>query len=106
MESPPGVEIPGGKGPWSLVLSRAHTLLTPIYVMIARDVVYRNHPPAGDSSSSTGGSRLTPEERRSIQDAAEAEGYSESFATLLCRFAELIGTEEVLRELERIDFKE
>ena len=50
-----------------------------------------------------GGARLTSEERRIIQDAAEAEGYSESFANLLCRFAELIGTEEVLRELERID---
>ncbi|HET9211757.1 MAG TPA: hypothetical protein VFR03_15220 [Thermoanaerobaculia bacterium] len=74
--------------------------------MIARDVVYRNRPPAGDSSSSTGGARLTSEERRSIQEAAEAEGYSEGFANLLCRFAELIGTEEVLRELERIDFKE
>jgi hypothetical protein len=71
--------------------------------MIAREVVYRNRPPAGDSSSSPGGSRLTSEERRSIQHAAEAEGYSESFANLLCRFAELIGTEEVLRELERID---
>jgi hypothetical protein len=71
--------------------------------MIARDVVYRNLSASGDSSSSTGGSRLTPEERRTIEHAAEAEGYSESFATLLCRFAELIGTEEVLRELARID---
>jgi hypothetical protein len=71
--------------------------------MIARDVVYRNRSASGDVSSSTGGSRLTVEERRTIQDAAEAEGYSESFANLLCRFAELIGTEEVLRELERID---
>jgi hypothetical protein len=71
--------------------------------MIARDVVYRSRPPSGDSSSSIGGSRLTSEERRSIQEAAEAEGYSESFANLLCRFAELIGTEEVLRELERMD---
>jgi hypothetical protein len=72
--------------------------------MIAPDVVYRSRPPSGDSSSS----RLTSEERRSIQEAAEAEGYSESFANLLCRFAELIGTEEVLRELERIeaDYKE
>ncbi len=71
--------------------------------MIARDVVYRNLPPSGDPSSPTGTSRLTSEERRAIQDAAEAEGYSESFAHLLCRFAELIGTEEVLRELQRID---
>ena len=47
---------------------------------------------------------MTSEERRSIQRAAEAEGYSESFANLLCRFAELIGTEDVLRELARIDF--
>lgn len=100
-----GAQTQGRKARRDLVLSRAHRLLTPIYVMIASDVVYRNRPPAGDSSS-TGASRLTPEERRSIQDAAEAEGYSESFATLLCRFAELIGTEEVLRELERIDSKE
>jgi hypothetical protein len=72
--------------------------------MIARDVVYRNRSATGDSSSSTGGgARLTPEERHTIQHAAEAEGYSESFANLLCRFAELIGTEEVLRELARID---
>jgi hypothetical protein len=72
--------------------------------MIARDVVYRNRPPSGDSSSSPAGtSRLTAEERRAIQNAAEAEGYSESFAHLLCRFAELIGTEEVLRELQRIE---
>jgi hypothetical protein len=75
--------------------------------MIARDVVYRSPPPSDDSpSSSPGGPRLTPEERRALQEAAEAEGYSESFAALLCRFAELIGTEEVLRELARIDFKE
>jgi hypothetical protein len=71
--------------------------------MIARDVVYRKQPSPGDASSSSGTSRLTSEERRAIQDAAEAEGYSEGFAHLLCRFAELIGTEEVLRELERID---
>jgi ATP phosphoribosyltransferase regulatory subunit HisZ len=46
---------------------------------------------------------LTSEERRAIEEAAEAEGYSEGFTNLLCRFAELIGTDEVLRELERID---
>jgi hypothetical protein len=73
--------------------------------MIARDVVYRS-PPSGDPSSPAGGCRLSSEERHAIQAAAEAEGYSESFTNLLCRFAELIGTEEVLRELERIDFKE
>jgi hypothetical protein len=72
--------------------------------MIARDVVYRSRTPPGDVASSTAGSRLTSEERLSIQHAAEAEGYSESFANLLYRFAELIGTEEVLRELEKIDF--
>lgn len=72
--------------------------------MIARDVVYRNRPPSGDSSSSTSAApRLTSEERRAIEAAAEAEGYSESFTHLLCRFAELIGTEEVLRELQRIE---
>jgi hypothetical protein len=69
----------------------------------------------GDSSASsepsapaagTGGTGLTPDERQAIQAAAEAEGYSESFADLLCRFAELIGTDEVLRELERLESKE
>jgi ATP phosphoribosyltransferase regulatory subunit HisZ len=45
---------------------------------------------------------LTSKERGAIQKAAEAEGYSESFTDLLCRFAELIGTDEVLRELARI----
>jgi hypothetical protein len=49
---------------------------------------------------------LTPDERTAIQAAAEAEGYSESFADLLCRFAELIGTDEVLRELERLEAKD
>jgi hypothetical protein len=49
---------------------------------------------------------LTPDERTAIQAAAEAEGYSESFADLLCRFAELIGTDEVLRELERLESRD
>jgi hypothetical protein len=71
--------------------------------MIARDVVYRSPPPSGDSPSCSGDDRLSSEERRAIREAAEAEGYSESFTHLLCRFAELIGTDEVLRELERID---
>jgi hypothetical protein len=99
------MRAPGGResGPESALLSRAYTLLTPIYVMIARDVVYRNPPPAADSPSPAGGPRLTTEERRAIEEAAEAEGYSESFTSLLCRFAELIGTDEVLRELERIE---
>ena len=74
--------------------------------MIARDVTYRDGPPSQDSSPATGGSHLTSEERRAIREAAEADGYSGGFADLLCRFAELIGTDEVLRELERIDSKE
>jgi len=71
--------------------------------MIARDVVYRGLPPSSDSSPLAGEDRLTSEERRAIEAAAEAEGYSASFTSLLCRFAELIGTEEVLRELQRIE---
>ena len=74
--------------------------------MMARDVMHRGAPPTRVSSASQPGGRLSSEERRAIQAAAEAEGYSESFADLLCRFAELIGTEEVLRELEQIDSKE
>jgi hypothetical protein len=73
--------------------------------MIARDVMHGDGPPSQDPSP-TGESLLTSEERRTIQEAAAADGYSEGFADLLCRFAELIGTEEVLRELERIDSKE
>jgi hypothetical protein len=49
---------------------------------------------------------LTDEERATIRSAAEAEGYSESFADLLCRFAELMGTEEVLGELKKLEPKE
>jgi hypothetical protein len=74
--------------------------------MIARDVMHHSGPPSQDSPPLAGGSRLTSEERRAIQEAAEADGYSTGFADLLCRFAELIGTDEVLRELERIDFRE
>lgn len=37
-----------------------------------------------------------------IRAAAAAEGYSEEFAELLCRFAELIGTEQVLLELKKM----
>jgi ATP phosphoribosyltransferase regulatory subunit HisZ len=50
--------------------------------------------------------RLTDEERLAIQAAAEADGYSEMFTDLLCRFAELIGTEEVLGELKRLEPKD
>ncbi len=58
----------------------------------------------GDSSAK--GGRLTDEERAAIRSAAAAEGYSESFADLLCRFAELMGTEEVLGELRKLEPKE
>ena len=56
-----------------------------------------------DQPDSSNGAPLTDEERRAIQAAAEADGYSESFTELLCRFAELIGTEEVLGELKKME---
>jgi hypothetical protein len=70
--------------------------------------IHRQHrepqPPA--ETSAAPGTRLTDEERLAIQTAAEEEGYSEPFAELLYRFAELIGTEEVLGELKKMDPKE
>jgi hypothetical protein len=72
--------------------------------MMARDA----HPedqPIPPEPPSTVGTGLTADERQTIQAAAQAEGYSESFADLLCRFAELIGTEEVLGELKKLDAK-
>jgi hypothetical protein len=45
---------------------------------------------------------LTTDECAAIRAAAAAEGYSETFADLLCRFAELIGVEQVLLELKQL----
>jgi len=60
---------------------------------------------AGDG---TQGQPLTAAEHAAIRAAAEAEGYSSTFADLLCRFAELIGVEQVLLELGQLKeiFKE
>jgi hypothetical protein len=60
---------------------------------------------AGDG---TQGQPLTAAEYATIRAAAEAEGYSSTFADLLCRFAELIGVEQVLLELGQLKeiFKE
>ena len=54
------------------------------------------------------GQSLTAAEYATIRAAAEAEGYSSTFADLLCRFAELIGVEQVLLELGQLKelFKE
>jgi hypothetical protein len=73
--------------------------------MMARETHPRDPsvPPEPSPPAETG---LTSDERTAIQAAAEAEGYSESFADLLCRFAELIGTDEVLRELERLESRD
>jgi hypothetical protein len=71
--------------------------------MMARDTRIEDQPLPTDSSATTAGVGLTEEERLAIQAAAEAEGYSESFADLLCRFAALMGAEEVLGELKRLD---
>src|SRR4051794_35073923 len=46
---------------------------------------------------------LTSDECDAIRAAAEAEGYSETFADLLCRFAELMGPEQVLLELGQLN---
>ncbi|HEY0511200.1 MAG TPA: hypothetical protein VGH73_04815 [Thermoanaerobaculia bacterium] len=45
---------------------------------------------------------LTSDECAAIRAAAAAEGFSEMFADLLCRFAELIGAEQVLLELGQL----
>jgi len=50
----------------------------------------------------TQGQPLTAAEYATIRAAAEAEGYSPTFADLLCRFAELIGVEQVLLELAQL----
>jgi hypothetical protein len=73
--------------------------------MMARDAHPRDQPIPPDLPS-TVGTGLTSDERQAIQAAAKEEGYSESFADLLCRFAELIGTEEVLGELKKLDAKD
>jgi hypothetical protein len=54
------------------------------------------------------GQSLTSAEYDTIRAAAEEQGYSSTFADLLCRFAELIGVEQVLLELGQLKelFKE
>ena len=74
--------------------------------MMARETHPRDPSIPPEPSSPVAETGLTSDERTAIQAAAEAEGYSESFADLLCRFAELIGTDEVLRELERLESKD
>ena len=74
--------------------------------MMARETHPRDPSAPPEPTSSTPAAGLTSDERSAIQAAAEAEGYSESFADLLCRFAELIGTDEVLRELERLEARD
>jgi hypothetical protein len=74
--------------------------------MMARETHPRDPSVPPEPPSPAAGTGLTSDERSAIQAAAEAEGYSESFADLLCRFAELIGTDEVLRELERLEAKD
>jgi hypothetical protein len=46
---------------------------------------------------------LTTDECDAIRAAAEAEGYSDTFADLLCRFAELMGPEQVILELGQLN---
>jgi hypothetical protein len=67
---------------------------------------------AGSAETAAGegtpGQPLTAAEYAAIRAAAEAEGYSSTFADLLCRFAELMGVEQVLLELGQLKalFKE
>lgn len=58
--------------------------------------------PPFDPEDPFSGDELSTDEYDTIRAAAEAEGYSESFADLLCRFAELMGPEQVLVELEQL----
>ena len=55
--------------------------------------------PPSDPEDSNAGTALTSDECETFRAAAEAEGFSDTFADLLCRFAELIGAEQVLQEL-------
>jgi hypothetical protein len=54
------------------------------------------------SGEGTQGQPLTSAEYATIRAAAEEQGYSSTFADLLCRFAELIGVEQVLLELGQL----
>jgi hypothetical protein len=58
--------------------------------------------PPFDPEDSVLGDELTTDDYDTIRAAAEAEGYSESFADLLCRFAELMGPDQVLVELDQL----
>lgn len=58
--------------------------------------------PPFDPEEAFRGDELTTDDYDSIRAAAEAEGYSENFADLLCRFAELMGPDQVLIELEQL----
>jgi len=57
---------------------------------------------AGGSAEGGPGQPLTAADYAAIRAAAEAEGYSSTFADLLCRFAELMGVEQVLLELSQL----
>jgi hypothetical protein len=81
-------------------------LLAPLNTMMARNSRTVDQPFPPDPPTAPAGVRLTDEERLAIQAAAEADGYSESFTDLLCHFAELIGTAEVLGELKRMEPKD
>lgn len=58
--------------------------------------------PPFDPEDANFGTALTSDECAAIRAAAAAEGFSETFADLLCRFAELIGAEQVLQELGQL----
>jgi hypothetical protein len=71
--------------------------------MMAHSSRTRDQPVPTVPATPTTGVSLTEEERLAIRAAATEEGYSELFADLLCRFAELIGTAEVLGELKKME---
>jgi hypothetical protein len=72
-------------------------------MMMAHTGRPRDQPIPVDPLPPAAGVGLTDEELLAIRQAAAEEGYSELFADLLCRFAELIGTDEVLGELKNLE---
>jgi hypothetical protein len=96
-----GPEPPsGGKDGEKIEFQQAHGLLPEILKMAVHDVKPLN--PHYDPEDTVTGDELTLDEYVAIRAAAEAEGYSEIFGDLLCRFAELIGPDQVLLELEQL----
>jgi hypothetical protein len=74
-------------------------LLADLVKMALRNLKSSDAPSGADDPDADLSELLTSDECAAIRAAAAAEGFSETFADLLCKFAELIGAEQVLLEL-------